>query len=909
MSVVKSVFKRNLASFFGNPAGYVFIILFVGLTAWFAFWSEGFFEANQANLNMLTLRMPMLLMIFVASVTMSSWAEERKLGTDELLFTLPCHDLPIVIGKFLADLAVFTAALIFTLSHVFILMHLGDPDLGLIFATYLGYWFLGAAFIATGMFASSLTNNITVGFILGVLFCSIFAFAQLFGLKSLAAITHLESFNRGVIALKDIVYFLSIIIGMLYLNSVVLGRRRWPGGSVSITKAPWFHVALRVASVAVILVSVNVLFDRFGGRMDVTEERLSSLSETTYKVLDELSPDKPVYIQAWITNSEEMPDGYIRTSDTLLGLLKEYDERGGDAVQVKIYRPERFSQEAQDAKDKFGIFPMPVLTRDEGGSGQSEIYMGASFICGVEEAVIPFFHPGIPAEYELTRTIRVVSKGDRPKVGIIDNELKLLGGFDFQTRSQDRPWQIVQELKKQYNVETVKAASSLPEDLDVIVSAMPSLMKEDEADNLVAAIKSGKPTLLLMDPVPTFNVNLSPRLPRPQQQSNPYMMQQRQQGEPKADLNKLLNMLGVRWSQDTIAWDASNPYPMLRHLPPECTFILDRQAQGENESGFSANDPISSGLQELLAFFPGTLSKTTETEGSLTFEPLLRTSASTSGTTMWSKCVTQSFFGPGINTQALSRMPRYVSPQSYILATRVRGELPIEAEEEENNEAEAEEGSEAEAEEKKPVPPKMAKIDVILVADVDFIGDQFFEVRKNSLLQLDNIPFVLNCVDALAGDDSYIELRKRRKLSRTLTTIEKIEEEFEKRKMEEENLAEADATSRLANAQKSFDEKVLAVEMRDDLDARTKEIMMASVRKDEERKLSAKKGQIDEEKNKKIEAAEFAMNKEVKSLRDQKKLTAVVSPVIPPLIIAILLYFVRKARENRGAAKSRLVRN
>ena len=221
MSVVKAVFKRNLASFFGNPAGYVFIILFVGLTAWFAFVTEGFFANNQANLNQLTLWMPVLLMIFVASVTMSTWAEERKLGTDELLFTLPGGDFQVVIGKFLADLAVFTAALFFTLSHVLILWHLGDPDVGLLFATYLGYWLMGAAFIATGMFASSLTNNLTVGFILGALFCAVFAFAHVLsvvvpgsvgtGIDDLAAVSHLESFARGVVALDDVVYFLSIV--------------------------------------------------------------------------------------------------------------------------------------------------------------------------------------------------------------------------------------------------------------------------------------------------------------------------------------------------------------------------------------------------------------------------------------------------------------------------------------------------------------------------------------------------------------------------------------------------------------------------------------------------------------------------------------------------------------------------
>lgn len=912
MSVVKAVFKRNLASFFGNPAGYVFIILFVGMTAWFAFVTEGFFANNQANLNMLTFRMPFLLMIFVASVTMTSWAEEKKLGTDELLFTLPCRDLPVVVGKFLADLAVFTAALLFTLSHVLILYHLGNPDIGLIIATYFGYWLMGAAFIATGMFASSLTNNITVGFIFGVLFCAVFAFAQnlalIFpgrlglGINSFAAVTHLESFSRGVVSFKDVTYFVSIVIGMLYLNAVILGKRRWPGGTISLGANPKFHVILRVIAVAVILISANVLIARFGGRVDVTEERLSSLSEETYQILDELSPDKPVYIQAWI--SEEMPQGYIRTRDTLLGLLKEYDERGGDAVRVKVHRPERFSQEAQEAKDKFEIHPQPVYAQEEGSAAADEIFMGAAFICGVEEHVIPFFHPGIPVEYELTRTIRVVTKGERPKVGVIDNDLKLLGGFDFQTRRQNRPWQVVEELKKQYEVENLRAGTPVPDDIDVIVCALPSLMKEEELDNLIDAVKSGKPTLVLMDPLPLVNIGLSPKLPRPREQQNPFMMQQQGPTEPKCDLTRLFNLLGVRCSPDYIVWDTANPHPMLRHLSPEFAFVTAHGDASEPQGGFNEDDSITSGLQELLTFFSGSISRSAGVEGELSFQPLLRTAANTSGTINWSQCVSQSFFGPTMAPlEVLKRLPRYATPQNYILAARLQGRLQVPAAEEDDAEEEATEES---PEEKA---PETVDINVILVADLDVISDQFFEIRKGKWLEFDNVPFVLNCVDSLAGEESYISLRKRRKQARTLTKIEGLVNEYSQTKLLEEAQAESEANLKLAKAQSSFDEKVQAVETRTDLDMRTKEIMLASVRKDEERKLAAQKSTIEDEKNKRVEKARFAMEQEIRKLRVQKKAMAVVLPILPPLIIAVLLFFHRRARENRGADKSRLLRD
>ncbi len=671
LRVIRAVAKRDLRMYFSNPTGYVFITLFIFISAGAAFWQDRFFLQNLANLEQLNNLFPFLLLFFIPALTMSVWAEEKKLGTDELLLTLPATDLEVVLGKYAATLGIYTASLVLSLSYVAVLFWLGSPDIGLMFSNYVGYWLMGAALTAVGMLASLLTRNATIAFILGALFCAALIVASPAvgtfnpelerSLLAFAMGTYFQDFARGIISLNALLYFAAVGGGFLYLNVLVLSRRHWPARADGYPM--WLHHAVRAVAIVVALVSLGALTTRAGLRMDVTAERLHSLSRETHALLDELAPDRPVFIQAFI--SPEVPEPFVQARANLLSVLQEIDALAGSRVEVLVHDTEPFSDAARDARETFGIGPRPFRDVSSTRADVTDVFMGVAFTCGAEEQVIPFFDRGLPTEYEVVRSIRVVAGAERKRIGVVRTMMNLVGGVDYRENRFDPAWPVVSELRKQYEVYPIDPELPIDVEVDALLVPLPSSMQTDEMQHVADAIRQGTPAMLLVDPMPAVNPQLSPT--EWVGDGNPFTYPPgTARPGPRGNVRQWLADLGVGWEPTRIVWDSYNPHPQLAHMPDDVVFL----GRGNlNEETFNTDVDATADLQELVFLWPGFLEPVEDER--VEFEPLLRSGAA-SGTNGYFSIVRNSPFGPQINPEP----PREQDERDYVIAARIRAARP-----------------------------------------------------------------------------------------------------------------------------------------------------------------------------------------------------------------------------------------
>ncbi|MDA7822672.1 Gldg family protein [Opitutales bacterium] len=573
---VLAVFKRNLAAYFGSPSGYVFICAFLLASGLAAFWPQEFFDSNLANLDQLNRFLPHILLGFIPAITMSIWADERRQGTDELLLTLPGSDFDVVVGKYLGAVAIFSVSLIISLiANHYVLSQLGNPDFGLLVSTYLGYWFVGVSMIAIGMVASFLTANLTVAFVLGVAFNAPLALVPD---SEWAIATNFLDFSRGIISTSGMIFFLGLALSMLYLSSILIGRRHWVGSPLG--KSKYSHFSLRVLATLVTAFALTQYFRNHDVlRLDATAEQLSSLSEGSIDLLETLQ--NPVEIDAFISPADSVPEQYVQTRINLLTALREIDrDTKLVSVNIHIITPE---DNASATAEKYGVENQngvtPPLFVMEGGRmvpWQKDLYMG--IVCKGDngQQTIPFLFKGLPVEYEIVRTINSVSGSQKKKtLGVFATDAPVLGTagmgiMGFNLGGGTPAWEFFTELNKQYDVQEVTGGEISPDDYDALVVVQPSTLDNEKMDDLVAAIKSGIPTAIFEDPLPLIQGSVTGTYePRRNNNSGP---DQGGSAPEKGDLQKLWDLLQVNFNL--------NPIERLKKIQSE----LSKLKQNANRS-------------------------------------------------------------------------------------------------------------------------------------------------------------------------------------------------------------------------------------------------------------------------------------------------------------------------------------
>ncbi len=241
-AVVRTIARRELSAYFQSPVAYVFLVIFLLLSGFFTFTFGGFFERGEASLTAFFNWVPWLFLFLVPAVGMRLWSEERRLGTMELLLTMPVASWQAILGKFVASWAFLAIALALTFPMIVTVNWLGDPDNGVIASGYVGAALLAGAYLAVSSMTSAMTRNQVIAFILAVVLCLVLILVGFTPVTDMLArwaspwlvesvtrfsvLTHYDGFQKGVIDTRDLLYFLSVMAFTLFATGVIIRGHR-----------------------------------------------------------------------------------------------------------------------------------------------------------------------------------------------------------------------------------------------------------------------------------------------------------------------------------------------------------------------------------------------------------------------------------------------------------------------------------------------------------------------------------------------------------------------------------------------------------------------------------------------------------------------------------------------------------
>ena len=536
MSNVLTILRRELAAYYLSPIGYIFMMVFVAVSVGF-FFIPSFFAFPVADMRPFFANLPILFAVFVPAVTMRIWAEDRKENTWEMLLTFPMKAWELVLGKFLASLSFLTLTLTATATVPLMLVWLGNPDPGPIFAGYVGTILLGAYFLSVGIFFSGFFKDQILAFIVTLLTCiGIFmlgtnfmaayiddviaglgtALSELVGLSD-----HFAAFSRGVVEVSDILYFLVWTALFLFLNVLHVDGRNRAGGRVVFSGAVALGVAIGLA--------FNWLIsDTSLGRIDLTEDKIFTISDASKRILSDV--DTPVQVKVYITKRSEMPTGMNSLERDITDKLDELSIASGGNLKYSIINlevseaissiqdpeAEAADETEEDVLEKRlldkGVEPFAVEAMSENQITSKLVYssIGIAYKDKKEE-ILPQILPQnlTELEYRLVSTIYKLTREVKPVVALIAPKeaitlepqmRQLLQQMGQEIPETDDPYEILEQFLdyEKYEVKRVDLTpeSGMPEEYDTLAVINPRGLNERQRWEINRALHQGKSVVL-----------------------------------------------------------------------------------------------------------------------------------------------------------------------------------------------------------------------------------------------------------------------------------------------------------------------------------------------------------------------------------------------------------------------------
>jgi ABC-2 type transport system permease protein len=498
MKGIWTIARRDLRALFDHPTGYILLVVFLAVND-FLFFRQAFMS-GEASLRPMLQLLPWLFLFFLPAVTMRALAEDLRSGIVEVVLAQPVTELELVVGKYVGQLTFVWGALALTLP-IPVGMALGAHlQIGVLIAQYVGAALLAAAFTAIGTWASSVTPNQITAFIVGVAVMFLLVLlgvdpivtglpAVLSGaIASLAVLPHFENIARGVIDLRDAVYFLTVAAIFVTLGYAAIMRRKL---------APRGVTRRRLAVGTLIIVATFVMVDlfgrRIGGRLDLTPTKAFTLSPASKKILRNLNDLVTITLFA----SKELPPEYATTKRDVVDLLDDMQSAAHGNLRLSIRDPGSDTAAARIAQG-FGVPPIQFNVFGESELQVKQGYLGLALQYASASKAIPFVQHPEDLEYRLMAMIRDVTRSGRPVIALTESQLTPPGVSPEQ--SGDSYSALRQALGETYDVRTLSLTDTTPiaDSIRVVVLAgSPYTVSDTQATRFKAFLERGGGLLLL----------------------------------------------------------------------------------------------------------------------------------------------------------------------------------------------------------------------------------------------------------------------------------------------------------------------------------------------------------------------------------------------------------------------------